>query len=129
MLIPIVDHGATPPNSKIPLVLCEGDCDEDSDCAPGLVCKQRNPGDDVPGCTGDFSSASDFCVKSDKKAPLIDYGDTPPENFKPLRFCEGDCDTDDDCGKGMICKQRNPGDDIPGCEGDMSSASDFCVWP
>jgi hypothetical protein len=129
ILIPLVDYGDLPPSDKIPMTLCEGDCDDDSDCLPGLVCLQRDAGDDIPGCQGDLSSDSDFCVKSDTLAPLVDYGDVPPEAFKPFRFCEGDCDDDSDCGKGLVCKQRDAGEVVPGCEGDFSSHSDFCVWP
>ncbi|KAG7349099.1 peptidoglycan-binding domain protein [Nitzschia inconspicua] len=129
VLPPLHDFGALPPSDKAPMTLCEGDCDDDSDCVPGLVCLKRNAGDDVPGCQGDLSSASNFCVKSDTKAPLVDYGESPPDAFKPFRFCEGDCDDDSDCGKGLICRQRVAGEDVPGCEGDFSSESDFCVWP
>jgi len=29
---------------------CQGDCDVDANCAPGLKCKQRNAREKVPGC-------------------------------------------------------------------------------
>ena len=36
----------------VDLILCEGDCDSDDECAHGLVCFQRSGNeDDVPGCT------------------------------------------------------------------------------
>lgn len=128
MLIELHDFGALPPSDKSLMTLCEGDCDDDYDCVAGLKCLHRNAGDDVTGCKGDFSSASNFCVKSDTLAPLVDYGDTPPEAFKPFRFCEGDCDFDSDCGEGLVCKQRVAGEVVEGCEGDFSSHSDYCVW-
>jgi hypothetical protein len=127
--IPLKDYGATPLSSRYPLSLCEGDCDDDADCAAGLICWQRNAGEDVPGCIGDFSTSSDFCVKSNITAPLIDYLESPPADFLPLRLCEGDCDDDSSCGKGLVCLHREAGDDVPGCSGDFSSSSDFCVWP
>jgi len=45
---------------------CEGDCDEDSDCLPGLVCFDRESSKvPVPGCAGgeDDNSLTDYCVK------------------------------------------------------------------
>lgn len=129
ILIPLVDFGALPPSDKKPITLCQGDCDDDGDCVPGLICLKRRAGDDVPGCQGDFSTSSNFCIRSKTFAPLIDYGEIPPDVFKPLRLCEGNCHDDSDCGDGLVCKQRVAGDDIEGCDGDISSESDFCVWP
>jgi hypothetical protein len=129
VLIPIVDFGGMPPMDKHPMALCEGDCDDDSDCVAGLVCRQRNAGDEIPGCQGDLSTNSDVCVKSNTLSPLIDFGDTPPDSFKPLRLCEGDCDDDSDCGRGLVCKHRDAGDNVPGCAGDFSTSADICVWP
>lgn len=43
---------------------CEGDCDDDDDCANGLVCFQRSGIDVVPGCVGnERESGRDFCIK------------------------------------------------------------------
>jgi hypothetical protein len=48
---------------------------------------------------------SDFCSETNK-----------------CGLCEGDCDTNDDCEGDLVCYQRDPGDDIPGCDGiDLSS--------
>ena len=47
--------------------LCRSDCDRDSDCQAGLVCHQRDAGDDAPGCSlssSQRSSRADFCVRS-----------------------------------------------------------------
>lgn len=58
--------GQNPRDMDFPLQECEGDCDSDSDCAPGLVCLQRrteNSGP-VPGCWGRDNSLADYCVKS-----------------------------------------------------------------
>lgn len=39
------------PKSAYPLGHCEGDCDSDSDCAPGLVCFERDGSwVAIPGC-------------------------------------------------------------------------------
>jgi hypothetical protein len=45
---------------------CEGDCDDDDDCEPGLYCYQRDSSDDVPpGCKAGGSGdkkTTDYCV-------------------------------------------------------------------
>jgi len=42
---------------------CEGDCNTDSDCQPGLRCKERKVGEEVPGCVaaGNVNPRADFC--------------------------------------------------------------------
>jgi hypothetical protein len=46
------------------LGLCQGDCDSNNDCAPGLICRQRS-GDETIGhdCTGKGIRGWDYCVK------------------------------------------------------------------
>ena len=47
------------------LGLCEGDCNNDSECKGALVCHQRDAGDNAPGCTlssNHRKSRVDFCV-------------------------------------------------------------------
>jgi hypothetical protein len=51
-----------------PLMECEGDCDNDSDCGPGLYCFQRTAGMiPVPGCAGGEtdSTETDYCTFRD----------------------------------------------------------------
>ena len=58
--------GWSPPADKMPLGLCEGDCDDDDDCDEGLVCFQRFlPMTAVPGCVGGEKDTSlmDFCIQ------------------------------------------------------------------
>jgi hypothetical protein len=54
------------PSSAFPLGMCEGDCDNDSECAGDLVCFQRRANQAVPGCSGGTSDSSptDYCVES-----------------------------------------------------------------
>ena len=40
---------------------CEGDCDSDRQCMPGLKCKQRRGYERVPGCTGRGRRGWDYC--------------------------------------------------------------------
>jgi len=48
------------------LELCQGHCDDDSDCAGGLRCFERYGNTDVPGCTGDMAEKVgwDYCIES-----------------------------------------------------------------
>jgi len=56
----LTHHGADP--SAVPLALCEGDCDSDSDCMGNLVCFQRDGDVSVPGCTGTAVTSHDYCI-------------------------------------------------------------------
>ena len=57
--------------------LCEGDCDEDADCAEGLVCAQRPSGsyESVNGCSGEGGwldrAGSDICVYPEKPVEFV----------------------------------------------------------
>jgi len=55
-------HPQNPP--RLPLGLCQGDCDNDSDCSEGLFCFFKTNGivQRVPGCEGNDSTSTDFCV-------------------------------------------------------------------
>jgi hypothetical protein len=63
--VALINYGWSPPISSRPLHRCEGDCDLDSDCQPGLVCFERYlPYQTVPGCIGGESdqSLTDYCI-------------------------------------------------------------------
>ena len=61
---------------------CEGDCDRDADCAPGLVCQQRTQRDiPVPGCEGVDKGLTDYCIKRENDPnprpippPILNFG-------------------------------------------------------
>jgi hypothetical protein len=55
-------HPENPP--PLPLGMCEGDCDRDSDCADGLYCfyKTKGVAQTIPGCEGNDLESTDFCV-------------------------------------------------------------------
>ena len=40
---------------------CEGDCDSDDACLPGLKCMQRDRFEPVPGCDGSGAKGWDYC--------------------------------------------------------------------
>ncbi len=68
---------------------CEGDCDNDDDCLPGLICFSRETaGVGVPGCLGgeEDRSLTDYCTypslpapeESDNDAIIRNVGTFPP---------------------------------------------------
>jgi len=48
---------------------------------------------------------------------IIGEGGNPPPELLPLGECQGDCDTNADCGQGLICYQRRSFEAVPGCDG------------
>ena len=67
-----------------PLDLCEGDCDDNSDCRGNLVCQQRDRYHAVFGCRGGSadSSQQDYCIHPDavlppKERPAYPYVSLP----------------------------------------------------
>lgn len=68
----LINKGVNPDTSKNKLGKCEGDCDNDSDCKPGLKCFQRNGKTPVPGCIaggpGDKTDY-DYCYDPNDKLP------------------------------------------------------------
>jgi hypothetical protein len=117
----------------VTLNACEGDCDKDSECKPGLKCKQRNGNETVPGCTGDKPEYAgvDFCYVPVPAAgpPLKFVGNNGAVGL--LNVCEGDCDRDSECKSGLKCFQRTGLQAVPGCSGDKPewSGFDFCYVP
>ena len=105
---------------------CQGDCDEDSDCAPGLRCKQRRWNEEVPGCHGHSYARMDYCYNpSCESMPELDssYGSQGAANMPK---CAGDCDEDSDCAGTLKCFQRDGRQAVPGCAGSGVPDFDYC---
>ena len=114
----------TPPRGT-KLKECQGDCDSDRDCAPGLKCYERSGNEPVPGCTGKARRAYDYCIP---KETFLKHVGVDPR--RKLQKCEGDCDSDRDCAAGLKCYQRGAGTrngSVPGCAGRPKSHWDYCV--
>ena len=47
-------------NKATDLQACQGDCDGDWQCAPGLACFQRSHGEHVPGCIDNAKAPADY---------------------------------------------------------------------
>lgn len=51
-------------------------------------------------------------------------------SVRPLRLCQGDCSTNDDCANGLVCFKRNNDfspEEVPGCDGAPRGNADYCV--
>jgi hypothetical protein len=73
--IPLVEPGNDElPFEVFPLQRCQGDCDGDSECAPGLICYFRDGIDPVPGCSGSGYPNTDYCIdkRDDPARPPIE---------------------------------------------------------
>lgn len=113
-----------PPRAKLPyvtgvngrtsLVRCEGDCDSNSDCIGHLECWQRDPGAPGPSaqCEGNPVADNDYCYdpKLLDDIELKNMGHTPANK---IERCEADCDSDIDCGSGLVCYQRANPNSVP----------------
>ena len=103
---------------------CEGDCDDDNDCAGDLVCTQRSGSEAVQGCSGEGGSrdlyGKDICVAPEVNE--VNYVGNPcTDRFGTgqCEICSGDCDNDGDCDGDLRCAQRERSDgveNVPGCQ-------------
>merc|ERR1712226_1739446 len=83
----------------------EGDCDSDSDCAPGLFCGTNN-------CQGpNFDSGDDCCIK----------GGLGKECWSYCGSKSGPCDSF--CGSGNYCCRQGTSWIDGGCDGKVGGAS------
>ena len=67
---------------------CEGDCDQDDDCASGLKCFQRSGLTPVPGCLGSGVRDIDYCYNPLGSTPLSGDDDMLAQD---LGACTGVC--------------------------------------
>ena len=72
----LLDAGSDGCTVANPCPNCKGDCDSSLECGPGLICKQRNALEPVPGCTGTGVSKHDYCY--DPNPTCAFTWETPP---------------------------------------------------
>ena len=115
-----------------PCGLCRGECDRDSQCAPGLRCYDREGLENISGCTGRGRIARDYCYRDPSLEEAEPSRDPELEIVgqctaaSPCGLCQGDCDSDDECEVGLICKQRGSFEQVPGCSGLGRGGLDYC---
>lgn len=130
---------------------CQGDCDNDNDCAGDLFCFHRGgtrfSGMKVINCDaggpGDMP-VLDYCVNpanfpsnivtapdGTETKTLQNFGLRGCEPDRKCEECQGDCDVDADCddAQQLICFHRQDGAQVMGCvnggEGDVA-VLDYC---
>lgn len=132
----LVDGGNCSPGS--PCGRCEGDCDNDLECQPGLLCFHREANEPVDGCleggAGDVF-AKDYCYGDVRN--MIDPPESPPNSLRnvgcssnlPCGECEGHCVNDSHCRSTLTCLVRSGSGPVPGCvtgyEGDVPG-NNYC---
>jgi len=106
------------------LGICEGDCDSNKNCRAGLRCAQTNGYLKGHQCAGRGRRAADYCV-SDFRPALQFLGWKPKHK---LGKCQGDCDHNKDCRKGLKCGHTNGYFHHKGClSGSRKKMADYCI--
>ena len=118
---------------------CQGDCDDDDECASGLFCWKRDSddhsfGENVPhGCSGaPIDGDTDYCVSPYGYAGALGREACDEDKGGSVcGACEGDCDSDSECAEGLLCFQRDGGDPAPplGYSKKMFGNYDYCADP
>ena len=86
--------------------LCQGDCDDDTECINGLRCLERSNDAVVPGCYGLAASDKDYCVTNTdyqsamasllpEEEPIFVNPAECDATFSKCGNCQGDCDLDE----------------------------------
>ena len=79
--------------------------------------------------TRDLTFTLPYPTSTVDRVPVSGANDAVAEGT--LQACTGECDTDLDCAPGLLCFQRQNGEDIPGC--DISTQAgrdwDYCYDP
>ena len=123
---------------------CNGGCKADNWCKSGLSCwfTDVSLGQDlpVPTCTDSMGNTpglttytrdrikhNGYCINTSTYANIAMEFDTSweygiPEDHIPtyiesnmLKHCQGNCESDDQCGPGLVCFEQTGNTGIPGC--------------
>merc|ERR1712066_298218 len=82
--------------------------------------------------TGKGVTNHDYCIKPTPKPTkpsnaLKDFGLNAHTRPGTLKLCQGDCDNDSHCDKGLKCFQRSGTTTVPGCTGKGVTNHDYCI--
>lgn len=120
---PLSDSGPAA-HTNGPIGMCQGDCDTKEHCAEGLECFKRNVFDPIPDCYGEGAYDYDYCTR-----PALLSKGPAGHKYGPLGLCEGDCDIDEHCEKGLKCFQRTGFTQVPGCREEGEFGFSYCIRP
>ncbi len=108
-------------SSTCPCDMGEGDCDSDSQCLPGLFCRSNiGPSYGLPADYDVCESHKHLCPIMELANPDTDYC---VDLDCPCNHGQGDCDTDRECGAGLICQ------DDSGAAVGLPAHYEICVYP
>merc|ERR1711865_679857 len=103
----------------------------DDECALGLKCAQRDGTANMLGIcfAGGMSLDWDYCVpESAVVAVPVNNVNVNGVGDYGLGRCEGDCDSDTQCGEGLYCLQLSGNSNLPSCStGGTETDWDYCV--
>jgi hypothetical protein len=77
-------------------------------------------------------TAKKYSGRSNLTVAALVGDDRYPGYAYPLKKCQGDCDSDDDCELGLFCQQRFSNESVAGCTGLRTAAMyevDICYDP
>jgi hypothetical protein len=117
------------PEWSYPLKPCEGACDYDYDCDWGHNCLHRNATEAVPECDGVGEYGVNYCYKAKREELQIHGIDGFPGHHYPLKECEGNCQSDNDCKDDLLCFIRSGAEEVPGCYGLGEPGFSYCYDP
>lgn len=112
------------PGGTAKLGVCQGECSSHEDCGGELMCYHRRRKEDVPGCTGEGTSGTNYCFQPRNEKEVI-FHPVRPGRFQ-LEECHGSCMSDLDCSPGLQCFRRDGEEGIPGCTGTGRIGSNIC---
>lgn len=122
-----LEYVGEPPFDQ-PLKECQGDCNNDWQCAFGLNCFRRSGLNQVPGCEGLGIDMVDYCYVPPPGELVIVADENNQQNY-PLGPCEGYCASDSDCAGTLQCYFRDRYEDVPGCTGIGARGTNYCYDP
>merc|ERR1712151_995149 len=76
-----------------------------------------------------YKSSAYLCQPAVKKKNIQDFGGNAHTRSGKLKQCQGDCDGDSHCEKGLKCFQRSGYTTVPGCNGKGVIHHDYCIKP
>lgn len=59
-----------------------------------------------------FDTSWDYGIPSNRRATIVDISSDP---YNKLSHCQGNCESDNQCGPGLVCFQQTGNTGIPGC--------------
>ena len=81
---------------------------------------------------GESSATFDQTSQMDRPnaIPIEDFGNNPDAKLLPLKLCQGNCNSTEECARGLICHRRDPNEAVPGCTGGEENGKEtsFCVF-